>query len=83
MEAQEPSLRVRINHIDYTVNQAGVLDNTSHDRAPVIRIYGDSSIGRKTCVHVHQVYPYFFVEYPGKLNPDSGEFSCHLTARSH
>ncbi|KAI0348054.1 hypothetical protein BDW22DRAFT_1350202 [Trametopsis cervina] len=71
MEAQEPSLRVRINHIDYTVNQAGVLDNTSHDRAPVIRIYGDSSIGRKTCVHVHQVYPYFFVEYTGKLNPDS------------
>lgn len=73
MESQEPTLRVRINQIDYTLNQAGALDNTSLPRAPVIRIYGDSSIGRKTCLHVHQVYPYFFVEYGGKLKPDSGE----------
>ncbi|KZT30383.1 hypothetical protein NEOLEDRAFT_1237658 [Neolentinus lepideus HHB14362 ss-1] len=70
-EKGEPSLRVRINHIDYTLAQPGVLDNAILPRVPVLRIYGDTSIGRKACLHVHQVYPYFFVEYHGKLNPDS------------
>ncbi|TFK57299.1 hypothetical protein OE88DRAFT_1671186 [Heliocybe sulcata] len=70
-EKGEPSLRVRINHIDYTLAQPGVLDNTNLPRVPVLRIYGDTSLGRKACLHVHQVYPYFFVEYHGKLNPDS------------
>jgi DNA polymerase zeta len=42
-------------------------------RVPVLRIFGDSSLGQKACVHIHQVWPYFYVEYPGSLNPDSGE----------
>lgn len=79
MEDQEPTLRVRINQIDYIVNQAGPLDNTGLVRAPVIRIYGDSSIGKKTCLHVHQVYPYIFVEYQGRLDPDSGESLSPIT----
>ncbi|KAI0361627.1 hypothetical protein OH77DRAFT_1546215 [Trametes cingulata] len=66
-----PSLRVRINQIDYTVAPPGPLDNSSLHRVPVIRIYGDSFLGLKTCVHVHQVYPYFFVEYLEKMHPDT------------
>ncbi|KAI0365248.1 hypothetical protein BV20DRAFT_1039013 [Pilatotrama ljubarskyi] len=66
-----PPLRVRINQIDYTVAPPGPLDNSSLHRVPVIRIYGDSSLGLKTCVHVHQVYPYFFVEYLEKMHPDT------------
>ncbi|KAI0669901.1 hypothetical protein C8Q78DRAFT_976102 [Trametes maxima] len=65
-----PTLRVRINQIDYTVAPPGPLDNSSLYRVPVIRIYGDSSVGLKTCVHIHQVYPYFFVEYLEKMHPD-------------
>ncbi|OSD03436.1 hypothetical protein PYCCODRAFT_1409114 [Trametes coccinea BRFM310] len=69
--SQPPSLRVRINQIDYTVVPPGLLDNSSLHRVPIIRIYGDSSAGLKTCVHIHQVYPYFFVEYLGKMHPDT------------
>ncbi|KAI9063064.1 hypothetical protein FKP32DRAFT_1593035 [Trametes sanguinea] len=69
--SQPPSLRVKINQIDFTVAPPGLLDNSSLHRVPVIRIYGDSSVGLKTCVHIHQVYPYFFVEYLGKMHPDT------------
>ncbi|KIK47777.1 hypothetical protein CY34DRAFT_73289 [Suillus luteus UH-Slu-Lm8-n1] len=68
---QEATLRVLINHVDYTVAPPGALDNTFLPQVPVIRIYGASSTGTKACVHVHQVYPYFFVEYEGKLNPEN------------
>lgn len=67
---QKPALRVQINHIDHTLIQPGSLDNSSLPRVPVIRIFGPSSLGKKTCLHIHQVYPYFFVEYTGKLNVD-------------
>ncbi|EPQ60814.1 ribonuclease H-like protein, partial [Gloeophyllum trabeum ATCC 11539] len=70
-ERKEASLRVRINHVDYTLVHPGILDNASLPRVPVIRIYGDSSLGQKACLHIHQVYPYFFVEYRGKLHPES------------
>ena len=83
MSSQTPSLRVKINHVDYTMAPPGPLDNTTLYRVPVIRIYGNSSVGSKSCLHIHQVYPYFFVEYLGKMNPDIGAFpiaSCKLPA---
>ncbi|TFK41148.1 hypothetical protein BDQ12DRAFT_697053 [Crucibulum laeve] len=67
--SQQAKLRVSINQIDYNLITPASLDNTSLPRAPVIRIYGSSSAGTNACVHVHQVYPYFFVEYPCKLHP--------------
>ncbi|KAJ7225506.1 hypothetical protein GGX14DRAFT_639250 [Mycena pura] len=60
-------LQVQINQIDHYMAQPGQLDNSDLPKVPVIRIYGPSSTGKKCCVHVHQVYPYFFVEYDGKL----------------
>ncbi|KDR84999.1 hypothetical protein GALMADRAFT_131759 [Galerina marginata CBS 339.88] len=62
-------LHVRINHIDHTLIPPGNLDNSTLPRVPVLRVFGRSSTGQTTCVHVHQVYPYFFVGYPGKLSP--------------
>lgn len=73
MNPEGTNLRVRINQIDYTMIQPGPLDNSSLPRVPVIRIYGESSLGQKACVHVHQVYPYFFIEYTRKMDPISGE----------
>ncbi|KAJ7254103.1 hypothetical protein B0H12DRAFT_1115984 [Mycena haematopus] len=60
-------LQVQINQIDHYLAPPGPLDNSDLQTVPVIRIYGSSLDGTKCCVHVHQVYPYFFVEYDGKL----------------
>ena len=67
------SLSVLINQIDHVLAPPGPLDNASLPRVPVLRIYGASSTGEKACVHVHQVYPYFFVDYPGNMTPDHGK----------
>lgn len=72
MSFENPSLRVRINQIDSTIAKAGPLDDHTLPRAPVLRVYGQSSLGRKVCLHIHQVYPYFFVEYGGNTDPVSG-----------
>ncbi|KAJ3575642.1 hypothetical protein NP233_g970 [Leucocoprinus birnbaumii] len=61
-----------IHQIDYTLITPGVLDRSRYPRVPVIRIYGQSSIGLRTCLHVHQVYPYCYIEYSGKLHPRHG-----------
>ncbi|KAF8443842.1 hypothetical protein L210DRAFT_3611257 [Boletus edulis BED1] len=63
-------MNVLINHIDHVLASPGPLDNATLPRVPVIRIYGAASTGDKACVHVHQVYPYFFVDYPGNVSPD-------------
>jgi DNA polymerase zeta len=74
-----PEIRVRINVIDHVMTEPGPLDDPGNAqgiparRVPVLRIFGDSSLGQKACVHIHQVWPYFYVEYPGPLNPDSGD----------
>ncbi|CAK5264403.1 unnamed protein product [Mycena citricolor] len=60
-------LQVQVNQIDHYVTRPGPLDNSESFQVPVIRVYGSSSAGVNCCVHVHQVYPYFFVEYDGKL----------------
>ena len=70
-------LEVRINQIDYTLVPPGDLDKSSLPRVPVIRIYGHSSTGQTTCVHVHQVYPYLFIEYLGDLNPGYGRLPLY------
>jgi DNA polymerase zeta len=73
MNHRIPALEVQITQIDYSLDSPSVLDNTNLPKVPVLRIYGASSVGKKCCLHIHQVYPYFFVEYTGKMNPGSGE----------
>ena len=70
-----PALEVHITQIDYSLDPSNSLDNTCLPKVPVLRIYGASSVGKKCCLHVHQIYPYFFVEYTGKISPGSGEQS--------
>ncbi|KAI9460572.1 hypothetical protein BJY52DRAFT_1203789 [Lactarius psammicola] len=71
MNQRTPALEVQLIQIDYSLDVPDALDNTTLPKVPVLRIYGSSSLGQKCCLHIHQVYPYFFVEYTGKMNPGS------------
>lgn len=75
-------LRVFINQIDHVMIPPGSLDHSTLPQVPLLRIFGPSSRGKNACVHVHQVYPYFLVEYQEKLDTKSGmsKFSSSVTA---
>ncbi|KAF7306933.1 DNA polymerase [Mycena indigotica] len=61
-------MQVQINNIDHYLAPPSALDDADNFSAvPVIRIFGPSSLGQKCCVHIHQVYPYFYVEYIDSL----------------
>ncbi|KAJ1311572.1 hypothetical protein OPQ81_010055 [Rhizoctonia solani] len=73
-------LKVQITNIDWSLVRSGTLDNTRFSRCPVIRIFGISSTGEKACVHVHQVYPYFYISYNGSMAPEEvGRYIRSLT----
>lgn len=37
-------------------------------KVPVLRVFGTLNTGQKACLHVHQVYPYFYIPYDGDVN---------------
>jgi DNA polymerase zeta len=82
-ESSDAEISVHVNNVDYVVTSAGPMDDPGElERVPVLRIYGMSATSAKACVHVHQVYPYFYIEYAGPLDPDSGVFATLLFHRA-
>ncbi|KAJ3760352.1 hypothetical protein EV360DRAFT_93611 [Lentinula raphanica] len=78
LSSPSPTLRVQINQIDYTLAPPGPLDNSTLPMVPLLRIYGPSDTGGKACVYIHQVYPYFFVEYTGALRSPVRQYTTVL-----
>ncbi|KAI8148312.1 hypothetical protein BJV82DRAFT_591635 [Fennellomyces sp. T-0311] len=63
-------ISVRIVNIDHYLAEPGPMDrgycpfsSTLLKKVPVIRIFGSTPSGQKACVHIHQIYPYFYVPY--------------------
>lgn len=75
--SQQPDIRIRINAIDHIMAEPGPLDDPGNAqgivarRVPVVRIFGTTSGGERACLHVHQVFPYFYISYEGSLNPEA------------
>jgi hypothetical protein len=76
-----PTVRVRIANIEHSMvsQPCPILDRTTLPRTPVIRIYGTSTEGYKACVHIHEVFPYFYVEYKGSMDPSIGDAAFLLS----
>ncbi|XP_015117259.1 uncharacterized protein LOC107041289 [Diachasma alloeum] len=47
-----------------------VFRGTEIKNVPVIRVFGTTPTGEKTCLHVHGVFPYLYVPYTGEENED-------------
>lgn len=71
--------RVYLTYTDYVLAPPGRFDRAesafaAHKRlplVPVLRVFGATPSGQRCCVHVHNVFPYCYVEYRGALVPEA------------
>ncbi|BGP59076.1 hypothetical protein NBRC10512_007351 [Rhodotorula toruloides] len=72
-------IRFRLSAIDYIQapdrskydNRRSPFAKDELRAVPVIRIWGATDRGQRVTAHVHGAYPYVYVDYKGKLDPES------------
>ncbi|KAI8639136.1 hypothetical protein BD408DRAFT_392872, partial [Parasitella parasitica] len=64
------TISIRIVNLDHYMAEPGPLDRSYTPfsdkrlpKVPVLRVFGSTMAGQKVCLHIHQVFPYFFVPY--------------------
>ncbi|KAK3288697.1 hypothetical protein CYMTET_3833, partial [Cymbomonas tetramitiformis] len=45
------------------------LQGSATQQVPVVRVFGATPAGQKTCLHIHQAFPYFYVPFEGPTFP--------------
>jgi DNA polymerase zeta len=77
-------ISLQVNNVDSYQNPplrfdksvyADVRSTINLPQVPVIRMFGTTRDGYNAMVHVHGVFPYFYIRYKGGLNPDEGLYS--------
>lgn len=75
MPTGEP-LALYLLHVEHTLQRPCDLDtfqspfgtNGRLERVPVLHAFGAMRDGTRCCVHIHNVFPYCYVEYRGALD---------------
>lgn len=79
-EGAARAFRQYVSHLDYALLPPGPYDHAESSfavhkrlpRVPVIRVFGATPSGQRCCVHVHNAFPYCYVEYTQELTPAVG-----------
>ncbi|CAL5085351.1 unnamed protein product [Urochloa decumbens] len=82
-----PVLSVRIVSIDYYMApplpgfdfSRSPFHGEEVEEVPVIRIYGSTPAGQKTCLHIHRVLPYLYVPCPEELLSNLDKGNSYIT----
>ncbi len=76
-ETPPPYFRVRLINIDQVKVEPGHLDTTASaftneplTQVPVLRVFGATPAGQRVCLHIHGAFPYCYIEYRGRLEPE-------------
>ncbi|KAF8249753.1 DNA/RNA polymerase [Wilcoxina mikolae CBS 423.85] len=76
--------RFKLNNIDFYRSSPTDLDPAlpvvsaaeGTPPVPILRIFGATESGQRVCAHVHGVFPYLYVEYPGPYFGNDGKFNA-------
>ncbi|WOL11972.1 DNA polymerase zeta catalytic subunit isoform X2 [Canna indica] len=79
---------VRIVSLDYymasPIHDLDICYSSFHGRSvkevPVIRIYGSTPAGQKTCLHIHRAFPFLYIPCPAELIQNSKEGDEYIKA---
>ncbi|CAJ1462032.1 unnamed protein product [Effrenium voratum] len=86
-EGQERPLTVVIVTLDFYLAKPGPGDPTTSictggalRQVPVVRVFGHTPTGQSACVHVHGVFPFFYIQVPPGRSDAEGEGFLGLLA---
>uniref|UniRef100_A0A182FS53 DNA polymerase zeta catalytic subunit n=1 Tax=Anopheles albimanus TaxID=7167 RepID=A0A182FS53_ANOAL len=76
MPKPEETISIRIVSVDFYMSKPdsqfdvcrSEFRGTEIKQVPVVRLFGSSSTGVHSCVHVHGVFPYFYIPYEGSVS---------------
>lgn len=72
-------IKVQLNNVDSYQIFPGKLDIDSYQnlrgeftlpQVPIVRVFGTTDKGVNATVHIHGIFPYFYIEYKGDMNQD-------------